>query len=107
MPRRKPESLEPTWTPNQVVAGNLVRLRQRRGLTQGEVARLFSAVAGKEWTHGKVGSSQSRTAERSFYCGVVGAAVTLYRDEEVSMLWSAKRGFLATANLTSAGNLKK
>ena len=39
MPRHKPDSPAPTWTPNQVVASNLVRLRQRRGLTQGEVAQ--------------------------------------------------------------------
>ena len=58
MPRRKPETAEPTWTPNQVVAGNLVRLRQRRGLTQAEVARLLSSVAGKEWTEAMVAHAE-------------------------------------------------
>lgn len=50
MPRHQSQPDQPSWTPNQVVAGNLNRLRQRRGLTQGEAARLLSGVAGKEWT---------------------------------------------------------
>ena len=58
MPRHKPDPVEPTWTPNQVVAGNLTRLRQRRGLTQGEVARLLSSVAGKEWTEAMVAHAE-------------------------------------------------
>ena len=48
----------PTWTPNQVVAANLARLRQRRGLTQAEAARQLSAVAGKEWTEAMVAHAE-------------------------------------------------
>jgi hypothetical protein len=58
VPRRQPETPPPTWTPNQVVAGNLLRLRQRRGLTQGEVARLLSSVAGKDWSEAMVAHAE-------------------------------------------------
>ena len=50
MPRHKPEAEQPAWTPNQVVAANLQRLRQSRGLTQGEVARLLSSYSAKTWS---------------------------------------------------------
>jgi transcriptional regulator with XRE-family HTH domain len=50
--------VEPTWTPNQVVAANLARLRQRRGLTQAEEARQLSAVAGKVWTEAMVAHAE-------------------------------------------------
>ena len=56
MPKRRPT--EPTWTPNQVVAANLARLRQHRELTQAEVARLVSAVAGKEWSDAMVAHAE-------------------------------------------------
>lgn len=58
MPKRRQEQAEPTWTPNQVVAANLARLRQRRGLTQAETARQLSAVAGKEWTEAMVAHAE-------------------------------------------------
>jgi transcriptional regulator with XRE-family HTH domain len=57
MPKRRPPD-EPTWTPNQVVANNLTRLRHRRGLTQAEVARQLSAWAGKEWTEAMVAHAE-------------------------------------------------
>jgi len=56
--RREPPQLEPTWSPNQVVAANLARLRQRRGLTQAEAARQLSAVAGKVWTEAMVAHAE-------------------------------------------------
>ena len=58
MPRHKPLPDPPTWTPNQVVAGNLNRLRLRRGLTQAETAMKLSAVAGKEWTEAMVAHAE-------------------------------------------------
>jgi len=58
MPRHEPLPDPPTWTPNQVVAGNLNRLRQRRGLTQAETAMKLSAVAGKEWTEAMVAHAE-------------------------------------------------
>jgi transcriptional regulator with XRE-family HTH domain len=57
MPRHKPQPA-PTWTPNQVVAGNLNRLRLRRGLTQAETAHKLSLVAGKEWTEAMVAHAE-------------------------------------------------
>ena len=58
MPKRRDGEAGPTWTPNQVVAANLARLRQRRGLTQAEAARQLSAVAGKEWTEAMVAHAE-------------------------------------------------
>lgn len=58
MPRHKPLPDPPTWTPNQVVAGNLNRLRLRRGLTQAETAMKLSLVAGKEWTEAMVAHAE-------------------------------------------------
>jgi transcriptional regulator with XRE-family HTH domain len=58
MPRARPEDGEPTFTPNQVVASNLTRLRHRRGLTQAEVARLLSGVAAKEWSEAMVAHAE-------------------------------------------------
>ena len=56
--KRRPSQVEPTWTPNQVVAANLARLRQRRGLTQAETARQLSAIAGKQWTEAMVAHAE-------------------------------------------------
>ena len=42
MRRAGPKDDVPTWTPNQVVAANLARLRQRQGWTQAETARQLS-----------------------------------------------------------------
>ena len=58
MPKRRPPTDEPTWTPNQVVANNLTRLRHRRNLTQAELARQLSAWAGKEWTEAMVAHAE-------------------------------------------------
>ncbi len=58
MPKRRQASGEPTWTPNQVVANNLTRLRHRRGLTQAEAARKLSTVAGKEWSEAMVAHAE-------------------------------------------------
>lgn len=58
MPRHDPLPDPPTWTPNQVVAGNLNRLRLRRGLTQAETAMKLSLVAGKEWTEAMVAHAE-------------------------------------------------
>jgi transcriptional regulator with XRE-family HTH domain len=87
MPRRKPESLEPTWTPNQVVAGNLVRLRQRRGLTQGEVARLLSAVAGKQWTEAMVAHAERSVTGNRVREFTADDLVTLARAFDVPVLY--------------------
>jgi transcriptional regulator with XRE-family HTH domain len=87
MPRRKPESLEPTWTPNQVVAGNLLRLRQRRGLTQSEAARLLSAVAGKQWTEAMVAHAERSVTGNRVREFTADDLVTLARAFDVPVLY--------------------
>ncbi len=87
MPRRKPEAAESTWTPNQVVAGNLVRLRQRRGLTQAEVARLLSSVAGKEWTEAMVAHAERSVTGNRVREFTADDLVTLARAFDVPVLY--------------------
>jgi len=87
MPRRKPDIRERTWTPNQVVAGNLVRLRQRRGLTQGEVARLLSAVAGKEWSEAMVAHAERSVTGNRVREFTADDLVTLARAFDVPVLY--------------------
>ena len=87
MPRRKPETAEPTWTPNQVVAGNLVRLRQRRGLTQAEVARLLSSVACKEWTKAMVALTERSVTGNRVREFTADDLVTLARALDVPVLY--------------------
>jgi transcriptional regulator with XRE-family HTH domain len=86
MPRRKPETAEPTWTPNQVAAGNLVRLRQRRGLTQAEVARLLSSVACKEWTKAMVALTERSVTGNRVREFTADDLVTLARAFDVPVL---------------------
>jgi transcriptional regulator with XRE-family HTH domain len=87
MPRRSAESAEPTWTPNQVVAGNLARLRQRRGLTQAEVARLLSAVAGKEWSEAMVAHAERSVTGNRVREFTADDLVTLARAFDVPVLY--------------------
>jgi transcriptional regulator with XRE-family HTH domain len=87
MPRRRTEGAQPTWTPNQVVAGNLVRLRQRRGLTQGEVARLLSSVAGKEWTEAMVAHAERSVTGNRVREFTADDLVTLARAFDVPVLY--------------------
>jgi transcriptional regulator with XRE-family HTH domain len=86
MPRHKTDP-EPTWTPNQVVAGNLVRLRQRRGLTQAEVARLLSSVAGKEWTEAMVAHAERSVTGNRVREFTADDLVTLARAFDVPVLY--------------------
>ena len=58
MPRKGPRDGVPTWTPNQVVAANLARLRQRRGWTQAETARQLSEVSPKPWSEATVAHAE-------------------------------------------------
>jgi len=87
MPKLKPDSAGPTWTPNQVVAGNLVRLRQRRGLTQGEVARLLSDVAGKEWSEAMVAHAERSVTGNRVREFTADDLVTLARAFDVPVLY--------------------
>ena len=87
MPRNKSDVVEPTWTPNQVVAGNLARLRQRRGLTQGEVARLLSAVAGKEWSEAMVAHAERSVTGNRIREFTADDLVTLARAFDVPVLY--------------------
>ena len=87
MPRRKPEAAQSTWTPNQVVAGNLVRLRQRRGLTQAEVARLLSSVAGKEWSEAMVAHAERSVTGNRVREFTADDLVTLARAFDVPVLY--------------------
>jgi transcriptional regulator with XRE-family HTH domain len=86
MSRRSTET-EPSWTPNQVVAGNLVRLRQRRGLTQAEVARLLSAVAGKEWSETMVAHAERSVTGNRVREFTADDLVTLARAFDVPVLY--------------------
>jgi len=86
MPRHKTDP-EPTWTPNQVVAGNLVRLRQRRGLTQAEAARLLSSVAGKEWTEAMVAHAERSVTGNRVREFTADDLVTLARAFDVPVLY--------------------
>ena len=86
MPRHK-TGPEPTWTPNQVVAGNLVRLRQRRGLTQAEVARLLSSVAGKEWSEAMVAHAERSVTGNRVREFTADDLVTLARAFDVPVLY--------------------
>lgn len=47
-----------TWTPNQIVANNLNRLRQRRGLTQVDAAAKLSRASGRTWTEAMVAHAE-------------------------------------------------
>jgi transcriptional regulator with XRE-family HTH domain len=87
MPKPKPDSAGPTWTPNQVVAGNLVRLRQRRGLTQGEVARLLSDVAGREWSEAMVAHAERSVTGNRVREFTADDLVTLARAFDVPVLY--------------------
>jgi transcriptional regulator with XRE-family HTH domain len=87
MPRRKPEAASPTWTPNQVVAGNLARLRQRRGLTQAEVGRLLSSVAGKEWSEAMVAHAERSVTGNRVREFTADDLVTLARAFNVPVLY--------------------
>jgi transcriptional regulator with XRE-family HTH domain len=87
MPRRSAETADPSWTPNQVVAGNLVRLRQRRGLTQGEVARLLSAVAGREWSEAMVAHAERSVTGNRVREFTADDLVTLARAFDVPVLY--------------------
>jgi transcriptional regulator with XRE-family HTH domain len=87
MAKRKPETAEPTWTPNQVVAGNLVRLRLRRRLTQAEVARLLSSVAGKEWTEAMVAHAERSVTGNRVREFTADDLVTLARAFDVPVLY--------------------
>jgi transcriptional regulator with XRE-family HTH domain len=87
MTKRGTNSAQPTWTPNQVVAGNLVRLRQRRGLTQAEVARLLSAVAGKEWSEAMVAHAERSVTGNRVREFTADDLVTLARAFDVPVLY--------------------
>ena len=87
MPRRQPETPPPTWTPNQVVAGNLLRLRQRRGLTQSEVARLLSSVAAKDWSEAMVAHAERSVTGNRVREFTADDLVTLARAFDVPVLY--------------------
>lgn len=58
MAKQKLRDGVPTWTPNQIVASNLNRLRQRRRLTQAEAAHELSRYSGKTWTEAMVAHAE-------------------------------------------------
>jgi transcriptional regulator with XRE-family HTH domain len=87
MPRHKPEPAWTAWTPNQVVAGNMVRLRQRRGLTQAETARLLSTAAGKEWTEAMVAHAERSVTGNRVREFTADDLVTLARAFDVPVLY--------------------
>ena len=58
MRRSGPQDGVTTWTPNQVVASNLARLRQRRGWTQAETAGQLSQVSPRPWSEATVAHAE-------------------------------------------------
>jgi transcriptional regulator with XRE-family HTH domain len=70
-----------------VVAGNLGRLRHRRGLTQVEVARLLSAVAGKEWSEAMVAHAERSVTGNRVREFTADDLVTLARAFDVPVLY--------------------
>ena len=87
MPKRREGEAGTTWTPNQVVAANLARLRQRRGLTQAEAARQLSAVAGKEWTEAMVAHAERSVTGNRVREFTADDLVTLARAFDVPVLY--------------------
>jgi transcriptional regulator with XRE-family HTH domain len=87
MPKRRAGEVEPTWTPNQVVAANLARLRQRRGLTQAEAARRLSGVAGKEWTEAMVAHAERSVTGNRVREFTADDLVTMARAFDVPVLY--------------------
>lgn len=86
MPKRQPDPA-PTWTPNQVVAGNLARLRTRRGLTQADVAGLLSAVAAKPWSEAMVAHAERSVTGNRIREFTADDLVTLARAFDVPVLY--------------------
>ena len=87
MPKRREGEAGTTWTPNQVVAANLGRLRQRRGLTQAEAARQLSAVAGKEWTEAMVAHAERSVTGNRVREFTADDLVTMARAFDVPVLY--------------------
>jgi transcriptional regulator with XRE-family HTH domain len=87
LPRHKTDTDRPEWTPNQVVAGNLQRIRQRRGMTQGEVARLLSSVAGKPWSEAMVAHAERSVTGNRIREFTADDLVTLARAFDVPVLY--------------------
>jgi transcriptional regulator with XRE-family HTH domain len=83
----KPDGPEPSWTPNQVVAGNLQRLRQRRGLTQTDVARLLTDTAGKTWSEAMVAHAERSVTGNRVREFTADDLVTLARAFDVPVLY--------------------
>jgi transcriptional regulator with XRE-family HTH domain len=87
MARRGPKDGIPTWTPNQVVAANLNRLRQRRGLTQAEAARKLSEVAGKPWTEAMMAHAERSVTGNRIREFTADDLVTMARAFDVPVLY--------------------
>ena len=87
MPKRREGEARTTWTPNQVVAANLGRLRQRRGLTQAEAARKLSAVAGREWTEAMVAHAERSVTGNRVREFTADDLVTMARAFDVPVLY--------------------
>lgn len=65
MPRAQRPTAERNWTASQVVAHNLTRARELRGLTQGEIAERLSRFTGSNWTQATVAQAEgSVTGQR-------------------------------------------
>jgi transcriptional regulator with XRE-family HTH domain len=88
MPKRsRPRDGRPTWTPNQVVASNLIRLRQRRGLTQGEAARKLSDYSPKAWTEPMVAHAERSVTGNRIREFTADDLVTMARAFDVPVLY--------------------
>lgn len=54
----RPKTAPTSWTASQVVAHNLTRARQLRGLTQAEVAKRLSTFTGTNWSQATVAQAE-------------------------------------------------
>lgn len=52
------------WTPSQVVAHNMTRARQLRGLTQAEIAQRLSAFSGAPWSDVTVAQAEGSVSSK-------------------------------------------
>jgi transcriptional regulator with XRE-family HTH domain len=88
MPKRsRPRDGRPTWTPNQIVASNLIRLRQRRGLTQSEAARKLSDYSPKVWTEPMVAHAERSVTGNRIREFTADDLVTMARAFDVPVLY--------------------
>jgi transcriptional regulator with XRE-family HTH domain len=75
------------WTPSQVVAHNLTRARELRGLTQTEVAERLSRFTGANWSQATVAQAEGSVAGRRIRQFTANELVALARTFDLPVLF--------------------